>query len=235
MQPQIALKLLELTRQGRRRLKLAELEEHLNVPSHIMREGIAQLHGKHLVSLAEGLVEVDSRQRIMLAEELILHGLEPRKVSRFLEWQEFENFAAYYLDQNGFHTARHFVFKSPSGRREIDLLAWNDNFLFAIDCKHWARGLASTRLRKAAEAQLGRALALANRIDLLKKRGIGNPEGRSIIPVILGLGESRDRFVLGVPVVPVSKFRSFLGGVSPIDSEIRAVRIQSDPQQTVLG
>jgi hypothetical protein len=228
------MKLLELTRQGRR-VNITDLGSQVHVPACQLASEIGSLHKQGLASKAEGLLELDRSQRMKLAEELVRGGGDPKNVSRFLEWQEFEDFAARYLVESGLHTVCHVIFKGSVGRREIDLLAWNDNFVFAIDCKHWARGLAAARLRNAAEAQVERATALASRPDLLKKYGVPGLEKRSIIPVIFSLGEPKERFVSGVPVVPISKFLSFLCGVSPVDSDLRMIPVKTDHEQGVLG
>lgn len=234
MHHEIGIKLLELTRQGRR-INVTDLESQLHIQSDQLLSEIGNLHDRGFASVAEGLLELDGYQRMRLAEELVRDGSDPKRVSRFLEWQEFENFAARYLLDNGFRTVSHVVFKAAVGRREIDLLAWNDNFVFAIDCKHWARGLAASRLRNAAEAQIERATALAARSDVLNKYGVQNLENRSIVPVIFSLSEPLERFVSGVPVVPISKFLSFLNGVSPVDGDLRMIHIKTDHKQAMLG
>ncbi len=171
-------------------------------------------------------LEQDARQRIMMADHLIHDGRDPLRVSRFLEWQEFEDFAVGTLEENGFHTAKHFVFKSKVGRREIDILAWNDTFLFAVDCKHWLRGLSPKRMRDAAHAQVERTNGLAERPELLIKLGVTHPERRSIIPALLALGEPRQNIADGVPVVSVSKLMSFLYGISPVDNRFHNIRVR---------
>jgi Holliday junction resolvase-like predicted endonuclease len=162
----------------------------------------------------------------MLAEQLIHKGADPKKVSRLLDWQEFENFAEHVLTENGFSTRKHLTFRSELGRREIDILAWNDAFVFAVDCKHWLRGLSRGRMSEAAKAQVERTVALARRPELLYRLKVKSPEGRNIIPLILALGELRDRLVEGVPVVSVSTLLSFIYGVSPVDGPLKRVRIR---------
>jgi Holliday junction resolvase-like predicted endonuclease len=228
------MKLLEVTREGRR-VNIVDLESQLHIRSGQLFSEIESLHNQGFASVAGGLLELDGHQRMRLAEELVRNGSDPRNVSRFLEWQEFEGFAARYLVESGFRTVGHLLFKASVGRREIDLLAWNDNFAFAIDCKHWARGLAAARLRKAAEAQIERTTALASRPDILRKYGVTGLEKRSIMPVIFSLAEPSERFVSGVAVVPVSKFPSFLGGISPLESDSRMIRIKTDHEQATLG
>jgi len=222
----LRLKLLELTN-NRPAVRQKELGA---LPRVWLDEALAALEGNGLVTFSNGILTMDRRQRIMLAEELIHSGADAKRVSRLLGWQEFEGFSQNILAENGFSTRKHFVFKSGVGRREIDILAWNDTFMLAVDCKHWLRNLSTGHMRDAAHAQLERVTALAARPELFYRLGILNPEGRMIIPVILSLGEPRDRLLDGVPIVCVSKLLSFLYGVSPIDSKLNRVRVELSSQ-----
>jgi len=233
MRPQAEIRILELTRGGRR-ISIGELADSLHIGLERLNQKLEVLSEKKAVSCNEGIVEMSTAQRIMLAEQLIHSGYDPQKVSRFLEWQEFEQFTGETLERNGFRTVKHLVFKSRIGRREIDLLAWNDSFLLAIDCKHWLRGLSPSRSRQVASAQAERSQALAERLDTLKKHGVCNPEKRSLMPMILCLGDPRESIVNGVPIVAVSKLVSFLYGVSPIDEKLRRIPVKVEAGQSLL-
>jgi hypothetical protein len=226
LRPDVGIRLLELTRH-RRRFTLDQLAVELRSEPTRLLEKVEQLREDGLLSFNQKQLELDARQRIMLAAQLIHNGRDPLKVSRLLEWQEFENFAVEILDENGFHTAKHLVFKSRVGRREVDVLAWNDTLLLAVDCKHWLRGLIPARMRDAANAQVERAIALAEKPELLIRLGVTRPEGRRIMPVIFSLGEPRQSVANGVPVVTISKLVSFLYGISPVDDKFRSVPVRN--------
>jgi hypothetical protein len=217
----LRLKLLELTRSS----PAVDMED-LSVLQQVSLEAkLSALDKNGFVTFSDRVLSMDGQQRAMLAEQLIHEGVDPKKVSRQLGWQEFENFAEHILTENGFSTRKHLVFRSGAGRREIDILAWDDTFMLAVDCKHWLKGLTPGRMREAAQAQIERAGALAGRPELLYRLKVAHPEGRSIIPVILALGELRQRFIDGVPVVSVSKLLSFIYGVSPINGNVRRIRV----------
>jgi Holliday junction resolvase-like predicted endonuclease len=235
MQTDVGIKLLELTRQ-KRRLDLDELAEQIHsLNADELKRRITQLSEKGFVASKDGLIELDTRHRISIAQSLIQDGCDPLRISRLLGWQEFEDFAAMTLKQNAFKIAKHFVFKTRGSRREIDLVAWNDTFLLAIDCKHWLRGLSPSQARKVGNAQAERAAALAQRPDLLVKVGVENPEKRRVVPVILCLGDPRSGIVDGIPVVAVSKLISFLYGVSPVDERIRMIPVSIEAKQVKLS
>ena len=223
MSDDVQLKLLELT--GNSPLLRTEDLQSFHTP--LLNARLTTLIEDGLLTASNGVLRMDARQRLLLAERLIHAGTDPKKVSRFLKWQEFEEFTEHLLRENGFSTRKHYVFKSQVGRREIDILAWNDAFLLAIDCKHWLRGLAAGRLKEVVQAQVERTEQLAQKPELLDRLRIDHVTGRSILPVVLALGELHEHLVEHVPVVSVSKLLSFLYGVSPIDDGLRRVRILS--------
>jgi DNA-binding transcriptional regulator YhcF (GntR family) len=230
---EIEIKLLELTKDGRM-TSTQELANHLHIEVDKLSNKIRELSRNKAIFSSRGIVEMSAEQRIMLSERLIHEGRDPQQISRLLQWQEFEEFASHSLEQNDFRKVKHVVFKSRIGRREIDLLAWNDTFLLAIDCKHWLRGLSPSRAREVAIAQTERAQVLAERLELLKKHIPINVEKRRLLPVILCLGCPREAIVEGVPIVAVSKLISFLYGLSPIDERLKWVPVRPQSGQSIL-
>ena len=234
MHAYLVIKLLELTKTGRR-ISVEELAERTHIRDvDLVRKEIEELSQDGFVASSQGIVELDSEHRMMIAERLIGNGYDPQRISRLLEWREFEDFAASFLVRNGFGILKHFVFKTRGGRREIDLIAWNDTFLLAIDCKHWLRGLSPSQSRRIVRVQSERASALAERPDLLKRRGVDNVEKRWIMPAIFCLVDTREPIIDGVPVVAVSKLISFLYGVSPVDEKVRMIPVKVQINQSTL-
>jgi Holliday junction resolvase-like predicted endonuclease len=230
---EIEVKLLELTKHGRS-LTIEELSNALHVDRHNIEGKIQALTERGYLTATGDMIEVNATQRVILAERLIQTGCDPNHVARHLEWQEFEDFAYDYLKQNGFRTLKHFVFKTRNGRREIDILAWNDNFVLAIDCKHWRRGLSASGARIAAVAQIERVVTLCGRPDIIMRRGFAKPTGRKILPVIVSLCDPRESIVEGVPVVALRKLVSFLYGISPVDTALRMIPVNAQPGQRSL-
>lgn len=227
------IRLLHLTK-NRERVTLKELAEALFVSPNALLNQIAILNENGLLTLSNGVIELDSAKRMSLADYLIRNGHDAEKISRSFKWQEFEDFAARSLDENGYRTFKHLVFKSRAGRREIDLLAWNDNFILTVDCKHWSRRLSPSRVRHAALAQTERTKLLAERPEVLVKHGLQITGMRGILPVIITLAESQQRIIDGVPVVPIMRLPSFLYGVSPVDGALRMVPVQAQFRQSTL-
>jgi len=232
MATDLEIKLLELTK-THKRTTVRNLALELRVDDKRVQKRLVSLRDAGFVNWIDGIVEQDSLQRMMLAQELIQEGRDPQRVSRFLVWQEFEEFVERALIGNGYRAVRHFVFKSRLGRREIDILAWNDVWILAIDCKHWATQLAHSRIKNSAHAQKERTCALAQRADLLQRRGIKSMD-LPLIAVILVLGEPRDRVIEGVPIVPLAKFPSFLHEGSPYEPDIAITHVSQESKQTTL-
>jgi Holliday junction resolvase-like predicted endonuclease len=228
----LEIKLLELTKTYKR-TTLRDLALGLRVDDKSIRKKLASLRDAGFVNWKDGIVEQDSVQRMMLAQKLIQQGRDPQRVSRLLVWQEFEQFVERALMGNGYRAVRHFVFKSSLGRREIDILAWNDVWILAIDCKHWATRLAYSRIGNSAHAQMERTCALARRADLLQRCGIKSMD-LPLTAVILVLGEPRDRVIDGVPIVPLEKFPSFLREGSPYEPDFTVTRVSQESEQATL-
>jgi Holliday junction resolvase-like predicted endonuclease len=232
LHPELQLRILKLTHEGGK-ADLHQLAKEINISTNDLQTEMEFLRESDLISEVNGVIGQDGRQRMALAGQLIRNGLDPKRVSRYLSWQEFEDFGANSLEENGFRTVKHLVFKIQMGRREIDLLAWSDTFLLAVDCKHWLRGLGGSQAQKIAQAQIARATALAEKVDLLKRYGVERVEKRNILPIVLTLNEPREVIVEGIPIVSVSKMAGFLHDVSPLDGRFRMIPVGTKVSQSV--
>ncbi|HMK83112.1 MAG TPA: hypothetical protein VK503_05300, partial [Candidatus Bathyarchaeia archaeon] len=130
---ELGIKLLKLTR-TRRRLSISKLQNELRLTEDELSIFLVQLRDEGLLSFSKDVMEQNSTQRLALAEKLIRDGRDSRLVSQQLLWQEFEDFIETALYTNGYRAKRHVVFHSHLGRREIDVLAWNDAWILVIDC-----------------------------------------------------------------------------------------------------
>lgn len=223
-------KLLQLTKR-QMRISLEEVRKETGTGD--LEEQLQSFQERGLLSVNRDFLEVTPRQRVMLAESLIRTGRDVQQVSRLLAWQEFEEFVETALDQSGYKSLRHVIFKSKVGRREIDVIAWNDVWILAVDCKHWAGNLAYSRMKSAAEAQVERVRALVDRPEIMKRRGVSRIE-LPLLPLILTLGEPRDRLIVGVPIVGLSKFESFLQEASPYTDGLLTLHVQTVSKQSSL-
>jgi len=224
------IKLLRLTE---RKLRISEQEARWEIEGEFKGE-LQSLKEKGLVNLSRGFLEVTPRQRVMLAESLIRSGEDAQQVSRLLSWREFEEFAEAALDESSLRSVRHVIFKSKVGRREIDILAWNDVWVLVVDCKHWSGALTHSRMKIAAEAQIERGRALVDRPEVMRRLGIPRID-LPLVPTILTLGEPRERLIHGVPIVGLSRLSSFLQEASPFTAGLLTLHVQAMPKQRSLS
>jgi len=225
----VEIGLLELTKKHQK-LTCAELER--SVKGGDVESSLQNLREKHLLKLSSGSIEQSPLQRILLAESLVSNGCDVHNVVRRLGWQEFEEFAEIGFEENGFRSVKHLILKlGRRTRREIDILAWNQSFTLAIDCKHWIKmGTTDSRLRKAADSQAKRVADLAQRPEILHHFGVDDAENRSVLPMILTLGEAQMRASAGVPIVPISKLSAFLSELSPFETTFKPVPVKPSRQ-----
>jgi len=226
----LATKLLQMTKR-QMRISVEDIQKECGTEN--LEEEVQSLKQRGLVNADHEFLEVTSRQRVMLAETLVRAGQDVQLVSRLLAWQEFEEFVEAALDQSGFHSVRHVVFKGTLGRREIDVLAWSDVWILVVDCKHWSGILARSRMKSAAEAQVERARALAERPEIMGRQGIQRID-LPLVPILLTLGEPRDRLIGGVPIVGLSRLSSFLQEASPYVDGFLTIHVQTPSKQSSL-
>ena len=223
-------KLLQLTK---RKFRISVDNVRSEAGSEDLENELQAFKERGLINLNREFLEVTPRQRVMLAESLIRSGQDPQQVSKLLIWQEFEEFVEAALDESSFRSVRHLIFKSRVGRREIDILAWNDVWILVVDCKHWSGALTHSRMKIAAEAQIQRGRALVERPEIMQRRGMTRIE-LPLLPIIITLGEPRERLIDGVPIVGVTRFSSFLQEASPYTSGLLILRVQAMPKQRSL-
>lgn len=205
----------------RRRLLLTLLEEtrgveapydalcdRLRVNPETLRQLLGELLSEGLVELSGGVVKASMSGRLRLAVRAVEAGADIEEVSRALGWREFEEMAAYILEENGFDVLRHLRFRARGRRWEIDLLALRHPNILCVECKRWRRGLRGSTLFEVAEGQ-------RRRVEALREVAAGSLpiEGwRRIIllPIVLSLTPPPMRLVDGVPTVPILELPSFL-------------------------
>ncbi|GIU72173.1 MAG: hypothetical protein KatS3mg003_1652 [Candidatus Nitrosocaldaceae archaeon] len=140
-------------------------------------------------------IQFNREDRLKLAIIALKNGVDIKEVAKVLSWKDFEYFASIILNEHNYQ-----VYNSVRIKRlEIDILAIDDLAL-VIDCKHWKYN-NNSMLKKAVEKQIRRIELLlnSNRFDI-----------SYAVPIILTLHESIS-FIDKVPIVPITKFDSFIG------------------------
>ena len=119
-------------------------------------------------------------------------------ISTYLSWKDFEKFTSELLTTFGYRTRTNVRLAKP--RMEVDVVGSGlDGFTLAVDCKHWKRNNLSS-ISFFCEKQAARAKRLIEHDKSISQ----------VVPVVLTLHAESVRFVHGVPLVPIFRFRSFL-------------------------
>ncbi len=148
------------------------------------------------------LFDINDRiNAIMLALRL---NASIEEVTSVLNWKDFEILTANILEENGYMVARNvrLMDKQNRCRLEIDVVGMKDvngkSIALVIDCKHWSY-ITEAALVSIVKRQVKRAsmfVASDNNIDIA-------------LPIILTLRDM-PMLVDGIPIIPISRLRSFL-------------------------
>ncbi|MFQ5969750.1 MAG: hypothetical protein ACE5J2_04575 [Nitrososphaerales archaeon] len=151
---------------------------------------------------------LDKMRAAMLA---IRMGVDIEDLSKILNWRDFEMLATNILDACGYVAYHGLRLKKP--RTEIDVVGIKDVMALLLDCKHWKKSNPSA-LSKFALMQIDRAESFieANKWNV-----------RFAVPAILTLHLDSIIFANDVPVIPITKFRSFLNELAGHLNEIKVV------------
>ena len=166
------------------------------------------LEANNIGSVSKSLVKFSQADRISAALLALQMRCDIEQVSRCLSWKDFEMLASEILQSFGYRTRTNIWFVKP--RMEIDVVGTDlDGFTIAVDCKHWKRSNLSS-ISKYSQKQAARAQRLIKYDKTISQ----------VVPVMLTLHAESVRFVGGVPLVPIQRFRSFIIDVKGFLPEI---------------
>ncbi|MBX5327454.1 MAG: NERD domain-containing protein [Candidatus Bathyarchaeia archaeon] len=206
---EIILAVLKLAKNGPIQKNLIAKEAHTSIPA--TDELLRTLDAKGFIQLKGKFLEIAPNQKLSLAVEAIRRGSDIERVCKYLEWEEFENFAAEAFETNHYRVKRNFHFKTHGKRWEIDLLAFKQPIIACVDCKHWQHCWSKTAIMKTAETQAERTRALACKLEnFVDALGLNNWNQATLIPVVLSLVPGTFKFHNNTPVVPVIQVQNFI-------------------------
>jgi hypothetical protein len=161
--------------------------------------------------------------RMKLSLLALQKGCDIENISRSLSWKDFEALTSEILELNGYSTKTNVHFSKPR-RMQIDVIGANNNLAIVADCKHWKRYSLSS-ISSYAEKQIRRTKILCR-----ARKRIGYNISHAI-PIILTLYSMDIKLIDGVPIVPISKFKSFIEDVSLYLSDIRVISAKVSRRQ----
>jgi hypothetical protein len=154
--------------------------------------------------------------KMKLAMLALQRGCDIESISKSVSWKDFEALASEILSLCGYLTRTNIRLSKPS-RIEIDVIGVSQKLAIVADCKHWRRYSISS-ISSYAEKQTQRTKILFEAKGRTKQGYIARA-----IPIILTLYSMDVEFIDGVPIVPISKFKSFIEDVSLHLSEILVI------------
>lgn len=163
-----------------------------------------------LISEHETII-VNRVNRIQLAIEAVNNGMDWERICRTLGFREFEDITAEAFRANNFKVYSRFIFRHAGRRFEIDVVGQRRHIIICADCKHWSRGMSIGQLFQAVKKQAERTQTLVKDAQICKNRfNVTNESEILFIPIIITLGNPKNRMIERVPIVPVLALRSFL-------------------------
>ena len=167
------------------------------------------IHG--IGSVYANVITFSQQDRLKTAIIALNMGCDIESVSKKLGWKDFESLASEVLHLLGYVTETNVRFTKP--RTEIDVIGVHSKFAIVADCKHWKRTSISL-MTKYTRKQVQRTVLL---LDIRKNKI------NSAVPIILTLHSESVQFIDKTPIVPISKFRSFLHDVQNYLPEILVI------------
>lgn len=207
---------------------IEKISNELRIPINIIRRDISSLAKESFLSSAQGIVKTSIDQRLRLALLTIKKGTDIEKVCEALGWREFEDIVILILERNGFKTLKHFRFKTPEKRYEIDILGFREPFMLSIDCKRWKRSWQKAATIRVINTQVKRTVALIQRFSSLKEKiTITDSKNINIIflPLIVTLSETPLRIYEKVSVVPIFHFQNFLNEMEVFIDKLMTLKL----------
>lgn len=167
------------------------------------------IHG--IGSVYANVITFSRQDRLKTAIIALNMGYDIESVSKKLGWKDFESLASEVLHLLGYVTETNVRFTKP--RTEIDVIGVHSKFAIVADCKHWKRTSISL-MTKYTRKQVQRTVLL---LDIRKNKI------NSAVPIILTLHSESVQFIDKTPIVPISKFRSFLHDIQNYLPEILVI------------
>lgn len=189
-----------------------EFRSSSGIVSDSVAKDVLQFLNIHSIgSVSPNVILFSESDRLKTAIVALSMGYDIERISKKLSWKDFESMASHVLHLVGYVTETNVRFTKP--RTEIDVIGINSKLAIVADCKHWKRTSISL-MTKYARKQIQRTGRLVN----FRKNKI-----TFAVPILLTLHSERVQFIDKTPVVPISKFKSFLQDVQNYLPEIHVI------------
>lgn len=204
------LKLLENTCNDEK-ISVRDLASKTRFSAQMAADIINELSMQGLLLSKNETIIINRNNRLQLAVEAVNNGMDWERICRKLGFREFEDITAEAFRANNFKVLSRFVFQHAARRFEIDVVGQRDRIIICADCKHWSRGMSAGQLIQAVKKQVERTQTLVKDTQICKNSFNVKDESEILfIPIIITLGNPKNRMIRKVPIVPILALRSFL-------------------------
>lgn len=198
LHPKLLLKVISHIEAGRYHFK--EFQNTLELDNDSVFQAIVKyLLNNNIGQLSEKdkTISFSRSDKILITLIAIRRGCEIQECSRLLSWQDFESLTSQILGHFEYDTKVNIVLTKP--RCQLDVIAIKKDFLISIDCKHW-KNYSMSAIMPYVDKQIIRTKNYLRNNKKIKKA----------LPMLLTLYDSNFRFINGIPIVPISFFKSFI-------------------------
>lgn len=172
--------------------------------------------------------ELCVKSMVQLAIASVKRGCDPKKVSTYLSWKDFESFVAEALVESGFEVFKNFRFGMR--RWEFDVLAVNaaSSLGVVVDCKHWSPKYSNSY--KVKEVSIAHLEKLRRFLDWCSY-GLPNcptlRKAKEFLGLVVTLSEQTRGSVEGIGMVPIYYFRDFIGNIRYYVEELKIATLRN--------
>ena len=162
-----------------------------DIVKYLLKNNIGQLSEK------DKTISFSRSDKIWITMNAIRKGCDIQQCSGLLSWQDFESLTSQILGHFEYDTKVNIVLTKP--RCQLDVIAIKNDFLISIDCKHW-KNYSKSAIMPYVDKQIIRTKNYLRNNNKIKKA----------LPMLLTLYDSNFKFINGIPIVPISFFKSFI-------------------------
>ena len=198
LHPKILMKVISHIEAGRFHLKVFQNTLELDNDS-VFQDIVKYLLNNNIGQLSEKdkTISFSRSDKIWITLNAIRKGCDIQQCSRLLSWQDFESLTSQILGHFEYDTKVNIVLTKP--RCQLDVIAIKNDFLISIDCKHW-KNYSKSAIMPYVDKQIIRTKNYLRNNNKIKKA----------LPMLLTLYDSNFKFINGIPIVPISFFKSFI-------------------------
>ncbi|WFO76217.1 restriction endonuclease [Desulfurococcaceae archaeon MEX13E-LK6-19] len=201
----------------RNKVTIDDLSKTLHISKEVVSLALRLIPG---ISLKNGSVVVENK--LVLVIEGIKRGLPVKRLSRYVDWRDFEKLSAEILSSHGYSVYTNVLMTKPI-RLEIDVVGVDigSGRAIVVDCKHWIHGLSPSMLYDVGRKHIERTVKFLKYIDWITRKYPLLKKVKYAVPVIVTLTTPKIRTVdRRVVIVNIGEFNNFLQDIHLVLDEL---------------